>query len=132
MYRLAILYGEVDKDDGVVVKVGRQWAGEKWWYKLAHVCQRWRNLVLRSVSYLGLCLVCTSGTPVADMLDHSPPLPLIIDYDEEEDDDITAEDEEGIILSLWSIVIASTASAFGCLFKHYRNSSWPSTRNIQF
>jgi hypothetical protein len=33
------------------------------------------------------------------MLDHSPPLPLIIDYDEE-DDDITTEDEEGIIFSL--------------------------------
>jgi hypothetical protein len=33
------------------------------------------------------------------MLDHSPPLPLILDYDEE-DGDITAEDEEGIILSL--------------------------------
>jgi len=33
------------------------------------------------------------------MLDHSPPLPLIIDYDEQ-DDYITAEDEEGIILSL--------------------------------
>jgi hypothetical protein len=33
------------------------------------------------------------------MLDHSPPLPLIIDYDEE-DDDITAEDEEAIIRSL--------------------------------
>ena len=33
------------------------------------------------------------------MLDHSPLLPLIIDYDEDEGD-ITAEDEEGIILSL--------------------------------
>jgi hypothetical protein len=33
------------------------------------------------------------------MLDHSPPLPLIIDYDEQ-DDNITAEDEEGIVLSL--------------------------------
>jgi hypothetical protein len=33
------------------------------------------------------------------MLDHSPPLPLIIDYDEE-NDDITTKDEEGIIFSL--------------------------------
>ena len=33
------------------------------------------------------------------MLDHSPLLPLIIDYDEDEGD-ITAEDEEGIIFSL--------------------------------
>src|SRR5258708_34769110 len=66
---------------------------------LVHVCQRWRNLILGSTSYLGLYLVCTSGTPVADMLEHSPPLPLIIDYDEQ-DDAISAEDEKGIFLSL--------------------------------
>ena len=62
--------------------------------KLAHVCQRWRNLILGSASYLDLCLVCTSGKPVADMLTLSPPLPLIIDYDSE-NGDIGAEDEEG-------------------------------------
>ena len=33
------------------------------------------------------------------MLAHSPPLPLVIDYNEE-DCDITAEDEEGRILAL--------------------------------
>ncbi|KAF8492325.1 hypothetical protein F5888DRAFT_904470 [Russula emetica] len=62
-----------------------------------YVCQRWRNLILGSASYLGLCLVCTYGTPVADMLIHSPPLPLVIDY---LDHDITAEDEETILLAL--------------------------------
>ena len=46
---------------------------------------------------LGLCLVCTYGTPVADMLAHPPPLPLVIDY---QGTDITAEDEEAIILAL--------------------------------
>ncbi|KAI0270364.1 hypothetical protein BGY98DRAFT_1100696 [Russula aff. rugulosa BPL654] len=46
---------------------------------------------------LGLCLVCTYGTPVADMLTHSPPLPLVIDFDS---GDITAEDEEAIILAI--------------------------------
>jgi hypothetical protein len=34
---------------------------------------------------------------MADMLVHSPPLPLIIDY---QGTDITAEDEEAIILAL--------------------------------
>ena len=52
----------------------------------------WRNLILGSASYLGLCLV-------ADMLAHSPPLPLIIDYDSEIGD-IGAEDEEGIAHAL--------------------------------
>jgi hypothetical protein len=35
--------------------------------------------------------------PVADMLAHSPPLPLVIDY---QDTDITAEDKEALILAL--------------------------------
>ena len=70
-----------------------------WWYKLIHVCRRWRYLVFASPSHLGLCLVCTHGTPVADMLAHSPPLPLIIDHSDEARE-MTAEDEEGIILAL--------------------------------
>ena len=76
---------------------GEEWTGERWWYRLAHVCQRWRNLILGSASSLGLCLVCTYGTPVADMLVHSPPLPLVIDYRIR---GITAEDEEAILLAL--------------------------------
>ena len=41
---------------------------------------------------------CTNGTPVANMLAHSPPLPLTIDYIGE--DDVTEEVEEGILLAL--------------------------------
>jgi hypothetical protein len=54
--------------------------------------------MLGSASYLRLSLVCTSGTPVENMLAHSPLLPLTVDYDSE--DSITAEDEEGILLAL--------------------------------
>ena len=63
----------------------------RWWYKLIHVCRRWRYLIFASASHLGLCLVCTYGTPVADMLAHSPPLPLIIDHSDFARD-MTAED----------------------------------------
>ena len=73
------------------------WVHARWWYGLAHVCQRWRNVVLGSASYLGVSLVCTVGTPVADMLAHSPPLPLVIDYFHR-DRDIT--EDEGAILAL--------------------------------
>ena len=73
------------------------WERGRWWYELAHVCQRWRNVILGSASYLGVSLVCTKGTPVADMLSHSPPLPLIVDY---QLDDVSEEDEEGVILAL--------------------------------
>jgi hypothetical protein len=72
---------------------------ERWWYKLVHVCQRWRNLILGSASYLRLSLVCTYGTPVADMLAHSPPFPIDIDYSSIFRDP-TAEDIEGAILAL--------------------------------
>ncbi|KAF8485122.1 hypothetical protein DFH94DRAFT_264306 [Russula ochroleuca] len=47
----------------------------------------------------GLSLVCTEGTPVTDMLAHSPPLPLVIDYFNRFYD-ITAKDEGETILAL--------------------------------
>jgi len=78
---------------------GGIWARERWWYKLAQVCQRWRYLILGSASYLQLCLVCTYGTPVSDMLAHSPPLPLILDYIDESRV-ITTEEENGILFAL--------------------------------
>ena len=74
------------------------WDHGRWWYKIAHVCRRWRYLVLASASHLGLYLVCTYGTPVADMLAHSPPFPLIIDFGDE-DHEVTDQDEDGILLA---------------------------------
>ena len=73
--------------------------GERWWYKFVQICRRWRYLILGSQSHLRLALLCTRGTPVADMLLHSPPLPLIIHHDDQ-NNDLTAEDEEGIMLAL--------------------------------
>ena len=84
--------------DGIGLWSGR-WEGEYWWYKLAWVCRRWRRLILASPSYLGISLVCRSGTPVADMLAHPPPIPLIIDHIYL-DDNISAEDEERTRLAL--------------------------------
>ena len=74
------------------------WNQGRWWYVLAHVCQRWRNIILGSASYLRLSLVCTNGTPVAKMLQLSLPLPLTVEYRSE--NGITAEDEEGLLLAL--------------------------------
>jgi hypothetical protein len=108
LYR-PFLLGDDDDDEGSRLFGGVQlWDRGRWWYKLAHVCQRWRNVVLESAAYLGVSLVCTNGTPVADMLAHSPPLPLVIDYiDEKFHDDLTLDltplafgDEEGAILAL--------------------------------
>ena len=88
-----------DEVDPVRILQGGEWDRERWWYKLVQVCQRWRCLILTSPSYLGLCLVCTYGTPVADMLAHSPPLPLVIDHAIRYRD-VTVEDEDGILLAL--------------------------------
>ena len=71
----------------------------RWWYTLTHVCRRWRNVVLGSATYLGLSLLCTYGTPVADMLELSPPLPLLVGYFKN-NRELTTEDAEGIILAL--------------------------------
>ena len=57
--------------------------------------------MFESASHLRLSLVCTRGTPVAEMLAHSPPLPLVIDH-LDQSHDVAAEDpdEAGIILAL--------------------------------
>ena len=71
----------------------------RWWYALVHVCQRWRNIIFGSATYLGLSLHCTFGTPVSDMLAHSPPLPLVVGYFRDSFE-LTTEDEEGVVLAL--------------------------------
>jgi hypothetical protein len=74
------------------------WKRQRWWYKLTQVSRRWRYLILESRSALDLHLVCTYGVPVADMLAHSPPLPLTIIYGKQLT--MTAEDEQGLLLAL--------------------------------
>ena len=76
------------------------WARERWWYKFAQVCRRWRYLILGSASRLGLCLLCAPRTPVEDILAHSPPLPLVINYTNTYSRKITTKDEEGILFAL--------------------------------
>ena len=99
LYRPFLLGEDEDEDDRLAGGRGG-WVRGRWWYNLSHVCQRWRNAILGSASYLGVSLVCTNGTPVADMLAHSPPLPFVTDYRLDKDDGITVEDEEGAILAL--------------------------------
>lgn len=98
LYRPDFVDEDETNDDKVLL--GGNWGRERWWHKLTHVCRRWRYLILDSASYLGLRLLCTYGTPVAGMLAHSPPLPLIVDHFGLDDHEITAEEEEGITLAL--------------------------------
>ena len=66
---------------------------------LAHVCRRWWYLVLPLAHQLDPCLVCTYDTPVAGMLAHVPPLPIVVDYGHE-NRKVTTRDMEGIFLAL--------------------------------
>ena len=94
LYRLNIP-DEYDEEGNI----NANWASHRWWYKLAQVCQRWRHLILASPSRLGLHLLCTHGVPIANMLAHSPQLPLAICYDDL-DRETTEEDDDGISLAL--------------------------------
>ena len=97
--RPVILDAESESDNMLILG-GGEWNRERWWHRLIQVCRRWRYLILESASHLQVSLVCARGTPVADMLAHSPStLPLIIDHFED-DQYLTSEDEKGIILAL--------------------------------
>ena len=95
-----VIFDESEATNTTQILAGGEWKREWWWHRLIQVCRRWRYLVLDSAFHLRVSLVCGRGTPVADMLAHSPPVPLIIDHIDEEYDVLTPEDEEGIILAL--------------------------------
>ena len=48
------------------------------WHTLVHVCRTWRNVVFGSPRRLNLRLECGASTPVREMLDIWPPLPIHI------------------------------------------------------
>ena len=96
-----ILLDESEVDEDTYILGGGIWNRERWWHRLIQVCRRWRYLLLDSAFHLQVSLVCARGTPVADMLAHSPPaIPLVIDHFDDESQDLTAEDEKGILLAL--------------------------------
>jgi hypothetical protein len=51
---------------------------EIWWRTLVHVCRKWRNVIFGSPHRLDLRLICSDRTPVREMLDVWPPLPIVI------------------------------------------------------
>jgi hypothetical protein len=48
------------------------------WQTLVHVCRKWRDIVFGSPRRLNLQLYCGPGSPVREMLDIWPPLPIVI------------------------------------------------------
>ena len=96
-----MILDESTVDDDMDILGEGEWNRERWWHRLIQVCRRWRYLLLDSAFHLQASLVCARGTPVADMLAHSPSaIPLIIDHFDNRHQDLTAEDEKGILLAL--------------------------------
>ncbi len=48
------------------------------WHTLVHVCRKWRDVVFRSPHRLNLRLSCQGRTPVREMLDIWPLLPIVV------------------------------------------------------
>ena len=51
------------------------------WHTLVHVCQKWRIVVFGSPRRLDLRLHCTARTPVREVLDIWPLLPIVVGAD---------------------------------------------------
>ncbi|KAH9976520.1 hypothetical protein BJV74DRAFT_170112 [Russula compacta] len=107
---------------------------QKVWCKLVHTCRRWRHIIFSSPSRLDLSLYCTRGAPVADMLNHFPPLPLIVSYGRGLP--LTAKDEEGALLALQqhdrvrSIVLGVSSSTLEKFFA-VMNRSFPALKLLE-
>jgi hypothetical protein len=59
----------------------RRWNRQRQWSVLLHVCRKWRYTILESAFHLKIRLFCDGTTPVAKMLMHFPPLPLVVTFD---------------------------------------------------
>ncbi|KAH9167924.1 hypothetical protein EDB89DRAFT_1909676 [Lactarius sanguifluus] len=74
------------------------------WHRLAHVCPRWRRIILSSPRRLNLQLLCTHGTPVRKNLVYWPPFPIIVDYytyrGTDDRQGLTPGDEDNVVAAL--------------------------------
>ena len=61
--------------DSITRSGGRPWK----WHRLAHVCQKWRNIISTSPHRLDLRILCDDRTPT-DLLRFWPTLPLIVSF----------------------------------------------------
>ena len=89
--------------DDILLNMFRQYldATPRLWPILAHICRRWRQVILSSPRGLQLRLYCTYGTPVLMNLACWPPVPLVINYGGSPLLNLpTPEDEDNIIAAL--------------------------------
>ena len=71
----------------------------QFWQTLAHICQKWRQIIFESPLGLRLRLHCTYGTPVLKTLGYWPLFPLVVNYGEIQRPP-TPEDEDNVMAAL--------------------------------
>jgi hypothetical protein len=105
------------------------WNGRNGWFTLAHVCRKWRFVVLVSSSRLQLRLFFMSCRPLRSIvLKQLPPLPIIIDYSRPgvwtllEENRVVATLRSypdrvlGIVISGWNYNLDGVCKATKCSF----------------
>ncbi|KAH9170821.1 hypothetical protein EDB89DRAFT_2071552 [Lactarius sanguifluus] len=74
------------------------------WRRLAHVCQKWRQIIFSSPRRLDLQLLCTHGTPVRENIGCWPAFPISIEYhvywNPGSDKGLLPNDEDNVIAAL--------------------------------
>ncbi|KAI0263915.1 hypothetical protein BC834DRAFT_281468 [Gloeopeniophorella convolvens] len=70
------------------------------WYNLTQVCQLWRAIIYSMPSRFHLRLYCSPGTRVEDLLPHSPPWPIVVDYSDSGRWKLDRREENRIIYAL--------------------------------
>ena len=103
-----------------------------WSYKLARVCRRWRYFILTSAPFLDLSLLCMCGTHCR----HACPFTSIPTRyrspGQRSQHDVSRCERWRRHSPLYSdsVIGASTASAFSCLFQVHKSSSCLWARNL--
>ncbi|KAH9968511.1 hypothetical protein BGW80DRAFT_1337900 [Lactifluus volemus] len=88
-----------DRLVSLTYSLGRSWE----WYRLVHVCRRWRYIIFNSPRSLDLQLLCTYGTQVRNNLYCWPALPIVMRYarfSNPRPRPVAARDEDNIIAAL--------------------------------
>ncbi|KAI0258812.1 hypothetical protein BC834DRAFT_909383 [Gloeopeniophorella convolvens] len=72
------------------------------WYRVvpAHVCRRWRQLIITSPKRLHLAIFYKIGSPIPEILQSSPELPLKIAFELKKGESPTPKDQADVLLAL--------------------------------
>ena len=107
------------------------------WCTLAHVCRRWKELILASSRRLDVQLRCTFGTHAEDLIAYSPALPLVLDYHSRHDERWTYVDMDSVIVALHQlhrareIVLSAPASTLAKLTAAMAGATAPMLERLE-